>query len=64
MQNQRIRIRLRGYDSRVLDKSVLEIVETAKRTGAKVAGRFPHLEQPAPVHGAEANRPQAPVFHR
>lgn len=41
MQNQRIRIRLRGYDSRVLDKSVLEIVETAKRTGAKVAGPIP-----------------------
>ncbi|MBP7949586.1 MAG: 30S ribosomal protein S10 [Verrucomicrobiales bacterium] len=41
MQNQRIRIRLRAYDHRVLDKSVLEIVDTAKRTGAKVAGPIP-----------------------
>jgi small subunit ribosomal protein S10 len=41
MQSQRIRIRLRAYDSRILDKSVLEIVETAKRTGAKVAGPIP-----------------------
>src|SRR5260221_9752051 len=35
---QRIRIRLKGYDFRMLDQSALEIVETAKRTGAKVAG--------------------------
>ena len=41
MQNQRIRIRLRAYDYRALDKSVNEIVDTAKRTGAKVAGPIP-----------------------
>lgn len=41
MQNQRIRIRLRAYDFRTLDKSVAEIVDTAKRTGAKVAGPIP-----------------------
>jgi small subunit ribosomal protein S10 len=41
MQNQRIRIRLRAFDFRVLDKSVHEIVETAKRTGARVAGPIP-----------------------
>ncbi|MDB4947321.1 MAG: rpsj bact: ribosomal protein us10 [Labilithrix sp.] len=41
MQNQRIRIRLRAYDFRALDKSVNEIVDTAKRTGAKVAGPIP-----------------------
>ena len=41
MQNQTIRIRLRGYDHRILDKSTLEIVETAKRTGAKVSGPIP-----------------------
>ena len=38
---QRIRIRLRGYDFRMLDQSVLEIVDTAKRTGARVAGPIP-----------------------
>jgi small subunit ribosomal protein S10 len=48
MQNQRIRIRLRAFDFRVLDKSVHEIVETAKRTGARVAGPIPlptHIEK-------------------
>ncbi|MEO0448002.1 MAG: 30S ribosomal protein S10 [Verrucomicrobiota bacterium] len=41
MQNQRIRIRLRAYDHRLADKSAGDIVETAKRTGAKVAGPIP-----------------------
>ncbi|MBB5031300.1 MAG: 30S ribosomal protein S10 [Prosthecobacter sp.] len=41
MNNQRIRIRLRAYDYRVLDKSTADIVETAKRTGARVAGPIP-----------------------
>ena len=39
--NQRIRIRLRAYDHRVLDQSAEEIVETAKRTGAKINGPIP-----------------------
>ena len=41
MDNQNIRIRLRAYDHRVLDQSTTEIVETAKRTGARVAGPIP-----------------------
>jgi small subunit ribosomal protein S10 len=41
MTNQKIRIRLRAYDYRTLDKSTADIVETAKRTGAKVAGPIP-----------------------
>ncbi len=41
MSGQRIRIRLKGYDHRVLDQSSCEIVETAKRTGAQVAGPIP-----------------------
>ncbi len=41
MTGQRIRIRLKGYDHRVLDHSAAEIVETAKRTGARVAGPIP-----------------------
>ncbi len=41
MSGQRIRIRLRGYDYRVLDRSTREIVDTAKRTGARVAGPIP-----------------------
>jgi small subunit ribosomal protein S10 len=39
--NQKIRIRLKAYDYRVLDQSVGEIVETVRRTGAKVAGPIP-----------------------
>ena len=38
---QRIRIRLKAYDYRMLDQSVGEIVETAKRTGARVIGPIP-----------------------
>jgi len=38
---QKIRIRLKGYDYRVLDQSVVEIVETVKRTGAKILGPVP-----------------------
>jgi small subunit ribosomal protein S10 len=39
--DQRIRIRLKAYDYRLLDRSVVEIVETAKRTGATIAGPIP-----------------------
>ncbi|HUT54024.1 MAG TPA: 30S ribosomal protein S10 [bacterium] len=41
MATQRIRIRLKAYDHNLLDQSVREIVDTAKRTGAKVAGPIP-----------------------
>ncbi len=40
-QQTRIRIKLRAYDHRVLDQSAQEIVETARRTGASVAGPVP-----------------------
>jgi len=41
MDQQRIRIRLKGFDYRLLDQSASEIVETAKRSGAQVAGPIP-----------------------
>ena len=41
MANQKIRIRLKAYDHKLLDQSTNEIVETARRTGAKVAGPIP-----------------------
>jgi small subunit ribosomal protein S10 len=41
MQNQKIRIRLKAFDYRLIDQSALEIVETAKRTGAVVRGPVP-----------------------
>ncbi len=40
-QQQRIRIKLRAYDHRVLDQSTHDIVETAKKTGAFVSGPIP-----------------------
>jgi small subunit ribosomal protein S10 len=41
MAKQRIRIKLKAYDHRVLDNSVREIVEAAERTGAQVVGPVP-----------------------
>jgi small subunit ribosomal protein S10 len=40
-QNQKIRIRLKAFDYRLIDQSALEIVDTAKRTGAVVRGPVP-----------------------
>jgi small subunit ribosomal protein S10 len=45
MQNQRIRIRLKAFDHKLIDQSALEIVETAKRSGA-VIERFDVLRSP------------------
>jgi small subunit ribosomal protein S10 len=41
MDTQKIRIRLKSYDHRLLDQSVSEIVETARRTGAHIVGPIP-----------------------
>ncbi len=41
MNSQRIRIRLKAFDHRLIDQSAREIVETAKRTGAQVRGPIP-----------------------
>ena len=41
MQNQSIRIRLKAFDHKLIDRSAKEIVETVKRTGAKVKGPIP-----------------------
>ena len=41
MNNQKIRIRLRAYDHKLLDQSAQEILDTARRTGARVAGPIP-----------------------
>ena len=41
MTKEKIRIKLRAYDHRLLDQSVLEIVETVKKTGARVLGPIP-----------------------
>jgi len=40
-RDRRIRIRLKGFDYRVLDQSVREIVDTVRRSGARIAGPVP-----------------------
>ena len=41
MLNEKIRIRLKAFDYRILDTSTFEIVDTARRTGARVVGPIP-----------------------
>ena len=41
MANQRIRIKIKGFDYRVIDQSAADIVDTAKRSGARVCGPIP-----------------------
>lgn len=41
MTNEKIKIRMEAYDHEILDKYALEIVDTAKRTGARVSGPVP-----------------------
>lgn len=41
MNIQKIRIRLKAYDHRLLDQAVAEIVDTVRRTGAKISGPVP-----------------------
>jgi small subunit ribosomal protein S10 len=41
MNIQKIRIRLKAYDHKLLDQSATEIIDTARQTGAKVAGPIP-----------------------
>ncbi len=41
MANQKIRINLKAYDHKLIDQSVLQIIDTAKKTGAKVSGPIP-----------------------
>lgn len=40
-QDQKIRIKLKSFDHRLIDKSISEIVDTAKRTGAQIIGPIP-----------------------
>ena len=63
-ENERIRIRLKAYDFRILDASAREIVETARRTGARIAGpvplptrkeRWTVLRSPHPAYAAHAS---------
>lgn len=53
MTGQKIRIKLRGFDYRIIDQSTADIVETAKRSGANVAGPIP---MPTKIERVTVNR--------
>ncbi len=53
MTGQRIRIRLQGFDYRIIDQSAADIVETAKRSGARVNGPVP---MPTRIEKLSVNR--------
>lgn len=53
MSAQKIRIKLKGFDYRIIDQSAQEIVETAKRSGARVAGPVP---MPTRIEKLSVNR--------
>ena len=53
MTSDRIRIKLKAYDFRILDKAVNEIVDTARNTGAAIAGPVP---PPTNIHKVTIQR--------
>ena len=62
-QSQRIRIRLQAYDHKMLDTSLSEIIQTAKRTGASISGpvllptrikKYTVLRSPMPIKSPRA----------
>jgi small subunit ribosomal protein S10 len=59
MSTPRIRIRLKGFDYRVIDQSATDIVETAKRSGARVAGPVP-----LPTHIAKLTVNRSPHVNK
>lgn len=62
---QNIKIRLKAYDHSVLDKSTLEIVDTAKRTGAQVRGPIPlptHIEKYCVLRSPHVNKKSREQF--
>lgn len=67
MAGQRIRIRLKAYDHRVIDQSASEIVDTVKRTGARVAGPIPlpmRVERYTVQRSPHANKKSQETFEQ
>ncbi|GAC1352006.1 MAG: 30S ribosomal protein S10 [Polyangiales bacterium] len=61
----KIRIRLKAFDHQLLDKSTSDIVETAKRTGAKVAGPIPlptHISRYTVLRGPHVDKKSREPF--
>lgn len=53
MANQRIRIKLKSFDHRLIDQSTKEIVDTAKRTGARIKGPIPLPTRKEALYGTD-----------
>ena len=53
MANQRIRIKLKSFDHRLIDQSTKEIVDTAKRTGARIKGPIPLSHAQRALYGTD-----------
>ena len=65
MNTQNIRIRLKAFDHQLLDKSATDIVETAKRTGARVAGPIPlptHISRYTVLRGPHVDKKSREQF--
>lgn len=59
MANIKVRIRLRAYDHRILDQSAEKIVDTARRTGARIAGPIPlptHIRRWCVIRGPHIDK--------
>ncbi|OIO60719.1 MAG: 30S ribosomal protein S10 [Verrucomicrobia bacterium CG_4_10_14_3_um_filter_43_23] len=64
---QKIRIRLEGYDSSAIDGAAREIVDTAKRSGARVAGPVPlptHIDKVSVNRSTHVNKKSSETFER
>lgn len=64
-KESRIRVRLKAYDSRVIDRSTQQIIETAIRTGAKVAGPIPlptDVERQTVIRGPHIDKRSQEAF--
>ncbi|MGZ5966989.1 MAG: 30S ribosomal protein S10 [Polyangiales bacterium] len=65
MMTSKIRIRLKAFDHQLLDKSASDIVETAKRTGARVAGPIPrptHISRYTVLRGPHVDKKSREQF--
>lgn len=59
MNAKKIRVKIQGYDHRVVDQSVQKIVDTAIRTGAKIAGPIPlptHIKKYTVIRGPHIDK--------
>ena len=67
VDSQKIKMRLRGYDCQVLDRAVLDIIETAQKTGAQICGPIPvprELHKVTVLRGPHVHKKARDQFER